>query len=110
MCASLARAEPQKTKEKSMSKKLKNPKPVVRLTAAQFDALADSGEDISEHLDLNAAQVLAPGETPLDLTPTKVNVDFPKWMVEGLDVAADRVGVARQSLIKMWLAERLEKV
>jgi hypothetical protein len=51
----------------------------------------------------------APGEERLDLTPTKVNIDFPRWMVEGLDHASDRVGVPRQSLIKMWLAERLQK-
>ena len=82
--------------------------PRARITAAQFDAKADAGEDISEYLDLGAARVFAPGEERLDLTPTKVNVDFPRWMVDSLDLAADRVGVPRQSLIKMWLAERLE--
>lgn len=82
--------------------------PRARITVAQFDAKADSGEDISEYLDLGAARVFAPGEERLDLTPTKVNVDFPRWMVDSLDLAADRVGVPRQSLIKMWLAERLE--
>jgi hypothetical protein len=80
-----------------------------RITAAEFDAKFDAGEDITEYLDLSTARVFAPGEERLDLTPTKVNVDFPRWMVDGLDNAADRVGVPRQSLIKMWLAERLEK-
>ncbi len=41
---------------------------------------------------------------------TTVNVDFPAWMVESLDREADRLGVTRQSLIKMWIAERLERV
>lgn len=93
-----------------MSSRPKKRKASRALSAAQFDAKADAGEDISSHLDLSAARVFGPGEERLDLTPTKVNVDFPKWMVEGLDSAADRVGVPRQSLIKMWLAERLEKV
>jgi hypothetical protein len=38
----------------------------------------------------------------------RVNVDFPTWMVRELDLEARRVGVTRQSIIKMWLAERLE--
>jgi hypothetical protein len=38
-----------------------------------------------------------------------VNVDFPRWMVERLDQEADRLGVTRQSLIKIWIADRLEK-
>jgi hypothetical protein len=79
-----------------------------RITAGQFDAKFDAGEDISGRLDLSTARVFAPGEERLDLTLTKVNVDFPRWMGDGLDSAADRVGVPRQSLIKMWLAERLE--
>lgn len=90
-------------------KKTKQRKP-KSIPAAKFDAKFDRGEDISRHLDLDKIERFGPGEDDrLDLTPTKVNVDFPKWMVEGLDVAADRVGVPRQSLIKMWLAERLEK-
>lgn len=79
------------------------------IRAAEFDAKFDRGEDIGEHLDLSTARAYAPGESRLDLTSTKVNIDFPKWMVEALDRASDRVGVPRQSLVKMWLAERLEK-
>jgi len=40
----------------------------------------------------------------------RVNVDFPVWMVESLDREAGRLGVTRQSIIKIWIAERLEKV
>ena len=75
-----------------------------------FDAKFDRGEDISEYLDLSTVEHFSAGEADrLDLTPTKDNVDFPKWRVESLDQAADRLGVPRQGLIKMWLAERLEK-
>jgi len=91
-----------------MKTKPKNRK-VKPVTSAEFDRMAEAGEDITAHLDISAARVFAPGEERLDLTPTKVNVDFPKWMVDGLDIASDRVGVPRQSLIKMWLAERLQQ-
>ena len=88
----------------------KNRKPVA-ITTAEFDAKFDRGDDISEHLDLSHAEYFEAGQPDrLDLTSTKVNVDFPKWMVESLDSAADRLRVPRQSLIKMWLAERLERV
>jgi len=92
----------------SKSKKSKTGQRPPVISTEDFDAKADAGEDISEYLDLGSARIFGPGEERLDLTPTKVNVDFPRWMVEGLDHAADRVGVPRQSLIKMWLAERLE--
>ncbi len=86
--------------------KSRNPKPI---STAEFDAKFDRGEDISEHLDFSRAEFFEGGQPDrLDLTPTKVNVDFPKWMVESLDHAADRLGVPRQSLIKMWLAECLK--
>tara|TARA_R110002073_G_scaffold329661_1_gene512337 strand:+ start:184 stop:438 length:255 start_codon:yes stop_codon:yes gene_type:complete len=42
-------------------------------------------------------------------TPKRVNVDFPTWMIESLDKEASRLGVTRQSIIKIWLAERLEQ-
>ena len=38
----------------------------------------------------------------------RVNVDFPTWMIDSLDKEANRLGVTRQSIIKVWLAERLE--
>jgi len=93
----------------SKSKTRKSAPRRTRITAEQFDAKFDAGEDILEYLDLDAGRIFAPGEERLDLTPTKVNVDFPRWMVDRLDTAADRVGVPRQSLIKMWLAECLGK-
>ena len=73
------------------------------MKADEFDKRFDAGEDITDMLDLASARRL------YDKTQ-RVNVDFPPWMVESLDKEADRLGVTRQSLIKMWIAERLERV
>ena len=72
------------------------------LTVAEFDKKFDAGEDISAHLDLATAKVCEP-------EMQKVNVDFPAWVVSGLDREAARLGIARQALIKVWIAERLER-
>jgi hypothetical protein len=73
------------------------------ITAAEFDKKFDDGEDISEYLDMSSAR--RPG-----LEARRVNVDFPNWMVESLDREAKKRGVTRQSLIKLWLADKLETV
>lgn len=79
------------------------------ITTEEFDAKFDAGEDITEHLDFSKSRVLAPGEDgALSLKPQKVNVDFPAWVVAALDRESDRLGVARQALIKVWIVERLE--
>lgn len=86
----------------------RQPKPI---TAEEFDAKFDAGEDISEYLDFENVRVFAPGENDaLDLAPQKVNVDFPSWVVSALDREASRIGIARQALIKTWIVERLELV
>jgi hypothetical protein len=72
-----------------------------RLTAEQFDRAFDAGEDITPHLDLDRAT--RPG-----LAARRVDVDFPAWMVEGLDARAAHLGITRQALIKIWIAEKLE--
>lgn len=71
------------------------------MRAEEFDRRFDDGEDISSSLDLASAQ--RPG-----LEQRRVNVDFPVWMIESLDREARRLGVTRQSIIKVWIAERLE--
>ena len=72
------------------------------MKATDFDKKFDEGvEDIIEDLDLKSAR------RPM-LEARRVNVDFPAWMVESLDKEAKRLGVTRQSVIKMWIAERLE--
>ena len=69
--------------------------------AAGIDRLFDEGGDLSEDLDFTRAR------RP-NLKPRRVNVDLPAWMVAGLDREAARLGVSRQALINLWIAERLE--
>jgi hypothetical protein len=71
------------------------------MKASDFDTKFDEGEDITGLLDLAGAR------RP-DLEPRRVNVDFPAWMVESLDNEAKRLGVTRQALIKLWLADKLD--
>jgi hypothetical protein len=72
------------------------------MKASEFDKAFDDGESVIEHLDLSSAR------RP-NLEQKRVNVDFPVWMIESLDRVARTYGVTRQSVIKMWLAERLEQ-
>ena len=72
------------------------------MKATEFDTKFDRGEDITEFLDFSRAK--RPG-----YEQKRVNVDFPTWMIEALDREAKRLGVSRQSIIKIWLAERLEQ-
>ena len=72
------------------------------MKAKDFDQKFDAGEDVTAALDLSHAR--RPGQEP-----RRVNVDFPSWMVEALDREARRLGVTRQSMIKVWIAERLER-
>jgi len=71
------------------------------MKAKTFDRKFDEGKDVSGSLDL------AKAKRPLQ-AQKRVNVDFPTWMILRLDREARRVGVTRQSIIKVWLAERLE--
>ena len=71
------------------------------MKARAFDRKFDSGEDILRHLDLGKAR--RPGREI-----RRVNVDFPEWMIDSLDEEARRLGVTRQSVIKVWIAERLK--
>jgi hypothetical protein len=72
-----------------------------KISAEELDRIFDEGEeDILPYLDLN--HIRRPGKES-----KRVNVDFPAWMVAALDKEARRFGVTRQSLIKLWLADRL---
>jgi hypothetical protein len=74
------------------------------MKAKAFDKKFDDDElDVVEDLDLS--NLTRPNQKQ-----RRVNVDFPAWMVESLDREANRLGVTRQSIIKVWLAERLEEV
>ena len=72
------------------------------MTSSEFDQRFDADDSVVDVLDLNAAR--RPRQEQ-----KRVNVDFPVWMVEQLDREASRLGVTRQSIIKVWLAERLER-
>ncbi len=71
------------------------------MRASEFDTKFDAGEDVSQAVDWSRAR------RPNDRIK-RVNVDFPAWVVDGLDKQARHLGVTRQSLIKMWIAERLQ--
>jgi hypothetical protein len=72
------------------------------MKAKELDKRFAAGEDITKHLDLSKAR------RP-EQDQKRVNVDFPVWMIHSLDKEAKRLGVPRQSIIKVWVAERLEK-
>ncbi len=72
------------------------------MKAEEFDKRFDEGEDVSQCLDLSKAKRLVQEQK-------RVNVDFPLWMIQLLDKEAKRLGVPRQSIIKLWVAERLKK-
>jgi hypothetical protein len=69
----------------------------------EFDKAFDEGKNISRVLDMSRAKRPAREQK-------RVNVDFPVWMIQLMDKEAKRLGVPPQSLIKAWVAERLEKV
>lgn len=71
------------------------------ITAKEFDAKFDRGEDISEYID--TSKIKRPG-----LNARRINVDFPEWIIQNLDSESKMIGVSRQSLIKLWIAERLQ--
>jgi hypothetical protein len=72
------------------------------MKAKKFDSDFDQGKNVTDALDLSRAR--RPKQKQ-----RRVNVDFPTWMIEMLDKEAGRLGVTRQSIIKVWLAERLEQ-
>jgi hypothetical protein len=72
------------------------------MKASELDKRFDDREDITSELDLT--KVRRPNREQ-----RRVNVDFPTWMIDALDREARRLGVTRQSIIKVWIAERLEQ-
>lgn len=72
------------------------------MKAKDFDRKFDDGrEEIVDDLDLSTAR-------RVNQEQKRINVDFPAWVVEALDREASRIGVTRQSIIKVWLVERLQ--
>ncbi|MEH6564362.1 MAG: CopG family transcriptional regulator [Halopseudomonas sp.] len=71
------------------------------MKAEKFDTKFDDGQDVVNDLDLSTARRVHQEQK-------RINVDFPAWVVESLDREAGRIGVTRQSIIKVWLVERLQ--
>ena len=72
------------------------------ITAEEFDRIFDEGGDVMPYLDLE--NIRQPG-----LESKRMNLDLPTWMMDALSREAARLGIARQALVKTWLAERLGK-
>ncbi len=73
------------------------------MKAKELDQKFDNGDNILDSLDLSKAKRVMQDQK-------RVDIDFPVWMLELLDKEASRIGVTRQSIIKVWLAERLEQL
>lgn len=71
------------------------------IATEEFDRAFDNGEEVLQHFDLSQAR------RP-NLEPRRVTVDLPAWLVKRLDAHSAHLGISRQALIKMWIAERLE--
>ena len=71
-------------------------------TVEEFERRFDQGADISAFVDLSS--IKRPG-----VEARRVNVDFPEWIIQKLDVESRMIGVSRQSLIKLWVSERLNQ-
>ena len=72
------------------------------MKAKELDRKFEQGEDISQVLDIARSR-------RVNQAPKRVNVDFPTWMIHSLDREANRLGVTRQSIIKVWISERLKE-
>jgi hypothetical protein len=78
---------------------MKNPSTI---TAQEFEQRFDDGEDITPYID--ETSIHRPG-----LESRRVNVDFPEWIIQKLDLQSKLIGVSRQSLIKLWVSERIQQ-
>ena len=67
-----------------------------------FDKAFDNGESVIDHLDLSKAT--RPGRVQ-----RRINVDFPEWMIQSLDKEAERLGIPRQAVIKVWISDRIQE-
>jgi len=72
------------------------------MKAKEFDEKFDSGEDMMKYVDLSKAR-------RVNIEPKRVNIDFPAWVVEKLDKESKKLGITRQALVKVWIAEKLKE-
>jgi len=78
-----------------------------KISAKKFDEMFEKGKDIADYLD--ASNTVSAKEFKESLEIKRVNIDFPVRIVNKLDIEAKKIGVTRQSLIKMWIAEKLSE-
>ncbi|WP_319588425.1 type II toxin-antitoxin system BrnA family antitoxin [uncultured Desulfobulbus sp.] len=71
------------------------------MEAQKFDEKFDAGDDLTQELDFSKAR-------RINQESRRVNIDFPAWVVAGLDKQAHRLGITRQALVKVWIAEKLK--
>lgn len=74
----------------------------MKTKASEFDRAFDEGEDVTDKLDVEKAR-------RVNYETRRVNVDFPDWMIRALDHEAKRLGITRQALIKLWIANQLDR-
>ncbi len=72
-----------------------------KIKAKDFDAAFDRGEDVTKHLDKSK-------DRRVNSELKRVNIDFPVWVITRLDKEARRLGITRQSLVKMWIADKFK--
>jgi hypothetical protein len=72
-----------------------------KVKAKDFDAAFDRGDDVTKYLDKSKAR-------RVNAQLKRVNIDFPVWVIDSLDKEARRLGITRQSLVKMWIAEKFK--
>jgi len=74
------------------------------MKASEIDKIFDENqEDVLDYFDTSSIRMI-------NEEPKRVNIDFPSWMIQSLDKEAKHVGVSRQAVIKMWLAEKLQSL
>ena len=72
------------------------------MKAKEFDKKFEAGEDLTDDLDFSKAR-------RINQEPKRVNIDFPVWVVKQLDKQSKRLGITRQALVKVWIAEKLKE-
>ena len=72
------------------------------MKAKEFDKKFESGEDLTDNLDFSKSR-------RVNQEAKRVNIDFPLWVVEQLDKQSKRLGITRQALVKVWIAEKLKE-
>ena len=73
-----------------------------KVKAKDFDAAFDRGDDVTKFLNKSKTR-------RVNAELKRVNIDFPVWVISSLDKEARRLGITRQSLVKMWIAEKFKK-